>query len=349
MSHLPDNQSRPETAELMRMLDAGSKTDPESAWARVELHHPKMRIRPSYVAAAAIIAALISVFSFAPVRAFASNFLALFRVQQINVVRIDPANLQAARERLFHDGDSPRLDQFFSDSLHIVHHGEPAKFTNFTDASRTAGFGLHYPASFDGLPAQYVVQPATDITFKIDLDQIHEILSDAGRPDIQFPEDIDGETVQLSVPRSVVGFYGKCPEVNFDKESDQNHRRRDYDDCKMLTQMPVPTLAAPAGFDMRRIGEAFLQLAGLNAQDAARISAQVDWASTFVLPIPVDPGINYSEVDLDGAKGNLILFQKNPEDKSSYNLVWIRDGVLYCLMGKGSRDEAIEIASALHS
>ena len=57
--------------------------------------------------------------------------------------------------------------------------------------------------------------------------------------------------------------------------------------------------------------------------------------------------IAHSEIEVDGVKGNLTVVKKQHMRSPAFNLVWIRDGVLYCLMGKGTRDEAIEIASLM--
>lgn len=91
-----------------------------------------------------------------------------------------------------------------------------------------------------------------------------------------------------------------------------------------------------------------LKLLGLSDEEARKFSESIDWTSTLVVPLPVDHRMQFSEVDVNGVKGNLFIARGlRDREIPAYNLLWIRDGILYALMGQGSEVEAIAIANSI--
>jgi hypothetical protein len=193
------------------------------------------------------------------------------------------------------------------------------------------------------------VQPGGKARFNVDYQQIRAILDEIGRSDIELPAGLDGAEVSLEISKAVAAFYGDC-------QADlQAARQHGYDpdnaslprlpNCTTLVQMPSPSISAPAGLDLASIGEAFLQLMGMTQDEAQSFSRNVDWTTTFVLPIP-RYGTSYQDVQVDGVTGTLIE-QKQSDYLPQYMLVWVRAGILYALAGPGGEAEALEIANNL--
>ncbi len=284
-------------------------------------------------------------------RLWASEFLSLFRVQQIQVVQIDPANIERLQNEFFTEQNRPRLEQLFSDSAHVVKRGEPREATEANEAAKAAGFGVRLPSQLAGQPRLHV-QPAIDLSFTIDAPRLQSLLEDAGRSDIRIPDDADGKTVNINVPASVTAFYGKCPDPMQMKEQDRRQRpenRQTYPECKVVAQFPSPTVLAPPSLNVAQLGQAMLQFFGFSPEQAQKFSEQIDWTSTLVLPVPMSRGVSFKDVEVDGAKGTLLTSEaEGPKDTPSYNLLWLRDGILYSAMGHGTADEAMAIANSMH-
>ncbi len=307
----------------------------------------KWRWKPAWAAAIAVVALVASLNS-QPVRVWATEFLSLFRVQQIAVIQIDPANLQRLENDLFGSDSHRRMEQLLSDDAQVVERGKLEIVSSANDAARLAGFGVRFPGALPAAP-QIKVHPAVDISFSIDVERLQGILDDAGRKDIRIPEDLDGEMIRINVPHSVTALFGKCPDLREAREENQEARKReDFQECKILVQLPSPTVVAPPTLNVAQLGMEMLKLFGLSDEQARQFSESIDWTSTLVVPLPVDHRMKFSEVDVNGVKGNLFVSRQfRDRETPAYNLLWIRDGILYALMGQGTVEEALSIARSI--
>lgn len=293
--------------------------------------------RPAWIALAVIAVLTISL-AFEPVRAVANSFLGLFRVEQIKIVQISPGDLP---DQL---GSSSQLEKIFTEKVEIEERGEPQEVASVEEASRLAGIPVRLPSKIEG-ERVLVVQPGGSLSFNVDLELIEMVLADIGRSDIKLPRDLDGATVKLEIPSGVMAQFGEC-EIDeealgeFDPD-DPSTQDREYE-CTTLMQMPSPTISAPPGLDMTRIGEAYLQVLGMSQEEAVRFARNVDWTTTFVIPIP-RYGTEYKDVQVDGVTGTLIQHQYT----DMYALMWVKDGTVYALSGPGNKAAALKIAGSM--
>ena len=284
--------------------------------------------RPLWTALA-ILAVLTLVFTLTPARAWASDFLGLFRVQKVQVVTFDPAAMEDAKSRL--GSSEEAIKQVFKDDLKITERGETVKVATVEEASAKAGFTPRLPDELTNLELQ--VKGGMNAAFTIDQPKLQELL-DVADVKVQLPEDINGKTVTANVPEAVVASTG-C-EIPPSKEGLPS-------DCVMLVQMPSPTIDAPASLDMTSLGTAMFEFLGLSADEASQLSQRIDWTSTLVLPIPQGGEVQYEDVSVDGVTGTLLL----EAGRNSYELIWVKDGMLYGLHGPGGKNQAIKLASSL--
>ena len=306
----------------------------------------KWRWKPAWAAAIAI-SVLVAGLYFRPVRAWATEFLSLFRVQQIAVLQFDPANLRQL-EKDFSGSDSERrMEKLLSDDAQVVERGKLEIVSSANDAARIAGFGVRFPGALVPTP-QIQVHPAVDISFSVDVERLQAILDDAGRKDIRIPADLDGEMIRIGIPRSVTAFFGKCPDLRERKENQKETKREEFKECKILAQLPSPTVVAPPTLNIAQLGTEMLKLFGLTDEQARQFSESIDWTSTLVVPLPVDHRMKFSEVDVNGVKGSMFASRVLREGATpAYRLLWIRDGILYALMGHGTSEEALSIARSI--
>src|SRR5258707_13703366 len=101
---------------------------------------------------------LAMAFSLAPVQAWASEFLGLFRVQQVQVLPIDTTQLSS----LSNDSSLVKqISQLFSDSVTVSRQpGQPVVVANAAEASTAAGFDVRLLSAGQGTP-RLTVQDGT--------------------------------------------------------------------------------------------------------------------------------------------------------------------------------------------
>jgi hypothetical protein len=109
-------------------------------------------------------------------------------------------------------------------------------------------------------------------------------------------------------------------------------------------QVPSPAVSAPPDLDLTQVGEAYLQLFGMGAEEAASFARTVNWTTTFVVPLP-RYGADYEEVQVDGVNGTLIYDYGIANEY--YTLIWVKDGFIYALNGWGGRSAAMKIAGSI--
>ncbi len=305
------------------------------------------RMRPAFAALGAV-ALVVVAMNLKPVRVWATEFLSMFRIQQIAVVQIDPTNLKQLQGDLFNSETGTRIEKMLSDTVHVVKHGAPVEADSISEAVAAAGFGIRLPSSLSN--PHFHVQPAADISFSVDVPRMQSILDDVGRSDIRLPDEIDGQMVYLNIPSSVLSTYDKCPKRTEAEsaQEDREHEHINYPDCKVLAQLPSPTVVAPPELNVPELAKTMLQLLGMSAEQAKKFSEQIDWASTLVIPMPVDGRMQFDEVEVDGVKGTLFTSREHgPRMPAAYNLMWVRDGILYALMGQGNSQDAVAIANSM--
>jgi len=296
--------------------------------------------RPAWIVGG-IVAILAIALLFPPVRAAANSFLGLFRIEQFTVVQVNPGDLPKQL------GSTSSFENLISDSVKIEELGDPQEVANATDAGALAGIPVRLPSNMTE-DLKLEVQPGAKATFQIDLPRVRAVLEEVGRSDISLPDEIDGATVEVVLPTSVSASYGTCDQTS----EAAREAGADPDDpssirafCTTLVQMVSPSVSAPPGLDVAGLGQAFLQLMGMSADEAAKFSQQVDWSTTLVIPIP-RYGADYEDVVVDGVPGTLI-HQSLEEHAPEYLLIWLKDGIVYALTGPGDGAKALEIAASL--
>jgi hypothetical protein len=274
------------------------------------------------------------------VRAIANNFLGLFRVQQIAVVQVDPGNLPEGL------GTSDVFQEMLAKNVSEETFGEPQILADRDQSASEAGFRLRLPQAGQAAE-EYRLQPASRVTFEVDLPQIERLLTAIGLDDIALPRELDEAEIVLDIHPSVVTSYGTCPvdQIFDDRGDPESARFAESEDCLILTQTPGPTITAPDNLNLPELGKAFLQAVGLSAEEAEEFSRTVDWTTTLVIPIP-RYGAVYETVEVDGVEGTLIR-QEFESHQPGFLLIWVKDGIVYSITGRGEGREGLELANSL--
>jgi anti-sigma factor RsiW len=292
--------------------------------------------RPAWAGLALIVVLAISL-AFPSVRAVANSFLRLFRVEQVQVVPVDTERLAGEMRQ------STRLEGLFSENVQVEQGGERQEVSSAEEASARLGMPVRLPGALEG-ERRLFIQPGGKITFTLDLELMRAVMQEMNRADISLPDSLDGAVIKLEVPSGVVALYGDCRMDERPMNDPDSPSETDIPDCTSFFQIPSPSVDAPPDLNVTQMGEIYLQVLGMTAEEAARFSSNVDWTSTFVIPVP-RYGADYKEVQVDGVTGTLI--EHFEEGQRAYLLLWVKDGVVYALGGPGKADDALQIAASL--
>ena len=278
-------------------------------------------------AAAAVI--LLLLLGFSPGRTWAQMVLAMLRVQKVAVVQVDPLYVTTQNAQ----GPGSSIAKFMSDNVVItMKPGEPVMVADAMTAGQMAGFVVR-PADSLGTP-KVLVNDQAAFQMTLNRDRLQSLVDAVGRTDIQIPVSVDGSLVAVQVPKMVVLQYGTCG------------RPATTAGCINFAQVPSPTVSVPPSLNVAALAETALQLAGMSASDAHTFAQNIDWTSTLVLPVPRGDS-SFRTVTVDGVNGTLIESPPRDNYVGHYELIWIKNGIVYSMGGAGTSDRALAAAGSL--
>lgn len=256
---------------------------------------------------------LIVAFSLPPVRAAASDFLGLFRVQKFAAISISPQQM-ALLEEIAEEGLYPGEFQPVEDP------GRPQEVASLQEAAEQAGNPVRTVAGRDA-PSQIQVTGAGSGRLIVDVDQARRILRAADVDPALLPDSLDGAEVDVTIFPAV---------------------EQRWSDGLTLVQSQSPLIDYPDDVDPSVLGQALLQMLGMSEVEAQRLSASIDWSSTLLLPVPENVA-TFSEVTVDGVSA-LVL---SSVDGGESSLIWQKDGAIYVLVGPNTPEELQQMAEAV--
>jgi anti-sigma factor RsiW len=269
--------------------------------------------------------------SLAPVRALASDFLSLFRVQEFVVVDVDDQRMEeiaAAINNNMHFGEEEVLQD----------PGQPVEVSSLDEAAAQAGFVPRRPQGH-GDPTRIEVTGLARMRYTPDVETLRQVFVAMELDPALLPDNIDGQPFVITIPASITQTYGEL----------------DDPEGFIIGQIPSPSVEVPEGVDMQALGNAMLQLLGMTPAEAERLSQTIDWTTTLVVPIPASMSV-IQEVEVDGTTGLYILpgCEPDPSDPDeSYcgggMLLWEKNGFIMVVIGNHSTAELFSLTSIVES
>lgn len=287
---------------------------------------------PALAATAGLVAVILVLATHAPARALAQQFLSIFRVQSVQVIRFDPESLDEEGVRLL-------VDQLQLLDPQIIADEPPSPAADVGEASERAGFAVRAPTHWPMEGETTIeVKGRTVVRVPYTREALEALFRLAGMDAGALPEGLgDGEVVG-TVPAGVL---------------------QERVDLKVL-QLLEPQLEYPEGVDARLLGEAALRVLGLPPEDAARMSARIDWTNTLVLPVPTT-GTQVREVDVAGVRGILVTgsgealtawadddIRPAVPSEPFATLIWQRDGILTAVSGPYPGTTLLDVAQSMY-
>ena len=251
--------------------------------------------------ALALVLLLVIAFSLPPVRAAASDFLGLFRVQKFAAISVSPQQL-ALLEEIADQGLYPGEFQSIQEPT------PPQDVASLSEAAAITGNPVATATEL-GAPSQIQVSGAGSGRLIVDLDSARRIVQTAGADPQLLPDSLAGAEIDVTIFPAV---------------------KQRWPDGTTLVQSQSPLIDYPEDVDPDVLGEALLQVLGVPPQDAERLATTIDWSSTLLLPVPENLA-TFSEVTVNGASA----ISLNSVDGGESSLMWQQDGVIYVLAGQG--------------
>ena len=253
--------------------------------------------------------------SFPAVRAAASDFLGLFRVQKFAAISVSPEQI-ALLQQVAEEGLMPGQIEIIQEP------GELHQVESVAAAQAETGLATVRTLANQGEPEEVWVATGGNGRLTVDLAGARAIVEAAGADPMLLPDSLDGAQVDVSVSAGV---------------------QQQWADGTMLLQTPSPVVEYPNDVDPTVLGEALLQVLGLNEDEAYRLAHNIDWTSTVLLPIPQDFA-SFNEVTVEGVSG-LALNSVNGDGSA---LFWQKDGVVYLLISPdASAETLVSLANTL--
>ncbi|MCL4269850.1 MAG: hypothetical protein KJZ72_09915 [Anaerolineales bacterium] len=341
-----------EAGRLLAFFNPAEQTDPsaQKAWKRFsqqvtqqkEISMTKKWFSFPLVRLGAAALALTLFLAFPATRAWAGEFLNLFRVQQVQVVPVDFTGL----EQLTGDGAlGNRFTEMITDSVDMQQEpNEAVTVASAEEASELAGFEVRIPEGMT--PNQINVSSGAAFTFTVDRAKAQALLDEAGRGDLVLPDSVDGAEILVNIPAAVSVGFGTCPKPGSEVagNTEQSTTENRYPDCVIFAQIPSPNVNAPADLDIEALAQIGLEFTGMSAEEAQAFTSTVDWTSTLLIPIPQYASVN-EQVEVDGVTGTLVQrFVDGPQ----FVLLWAKDEILYAISGLGTNaQQALDMANSL--
>jgi len=295
------------------------------------------RWRPVW--ATAFAAALLLVFlAFPPVRSLAQRFLLTLRVEKVQPVSIDTSSLEDNQAL------QQAVRQMISDKVVVTVDEKEQPAASAEAASELAGFKVRVVGGRADSP-EFTVLGRHSFNMTAERARLQDIFNQSGHPDLIVPESVDGAMIAVQIPRGVLVRYGNCERPRKDGQSAQEQSQPAHiQNCLVLFEIPSPLVSVPPNLDVGQLAEVALQVAGLSPGQAKEFSQTVDWKSTLVLPLPRHVR-SYNIVDVSGVEGTLVNHFAGPGP--NYTLVWVKNGVVYSLVGFSDAGDPVALANSV--
>lgn len=288
------------------------------------------RLHPAFAGALGV-AAIAIAFTFPAVRVAAQNALDLFRVRKFAAVEISEDRL--AQLKKLNDGDPENM--LFEKQEVLVDPGKPEEYPSVDIAASAAGLPgilqVRGPLP-DGLAFEKAVRSKPGAArMTVRTAPLRQVVEALGITDVRVPTEFDGQTITVNMPGSVTQVYKAGDAVRM-----------------TVLEAMTPEVVLPPGADLQRIGEVGLRVLGLDAAEARRVAASIDWKNTMLVPVPTSAG-SFRQVEVNGHRG--LLIRTNPGEDNNRRrtamVMWTEGERVHAVQGNLSPEDVLEVAQSL--
>ena len=103
----------------------------------------------------------------------------------------------------------------------------------------------------------------------------------------------------------------------------------------VLVQSPSPLVKYPEDVNVTALGQALLEVLGMEPEPARRLAESIEWTNTVLLPIP-ESFASFNEVQIGDSSG-LALTSLDGQNAA---VLWESDGMVFVLSGLDAEELA---------
>ena len=294
----------------------------------------RFRLVPA-LASAAGVALIAMAFTIPAVRVAAQNALDLFRVRTFAAVQIDESRVEQLR-KLHDQVDGDQAMTVFDEQEVLQKPAPPVDYPSADLAASAAGLpGLRRPG--EALPGGLKFVKATvdgegAVRLTVRTEKLRKVVELLGLTDVRIPDQLDGQKITVHKPAIVAQRY-------------ENGKAN-----LTLVEARSPEVTMPTGTDLKELGEIGLRVLGLDADEAHRVAAGIDWRSTLIVPVP-STAESFRQVDVNGNKGLLIRCEATNANgdrrRSGDLLLWTEGDRVLALQSTLPGEDVVDVAQKL--
>lgn len=248
----------------------------------------------------------------------ASQFLSIFRVDQVQVVNLDRNSMEEFADSMAKEGlnDLGKMIEIDSPT--------PAAAENIAveQAAEKAGFEPVLPDKLGGNALDsLILQPAGTTNIRLQVQEINSYLGKMGSSKL-LPAGVDGAEIAITKPKDLTAKYG------------------DY----TLVETTSPEIAVSGGMDINQLRDVLLAIPALPADIRNALSTVDNWERTLIIPNIDGTSI---EVQVNGQQGVFISSPENNNAKAISALLWPQGDIWIAVCGNLTMEEAISLAQSL--
>ena len=278
-----------------------------------------MKYKKIAVAACLCIAVILCV-TVQPVRAFISEALSIFRVENVKGIKVSLADMEEIRRKLAEKEGNIDIESLGDIALE----GFEQKTISVEEAKNYSSSNILLPPeASDANTRINVTEPGT-ISFTLKVGNINEALKSFGAEKL-LPETLEGKTFTACFAQEINLYY--------------NINGRSYS----IMQTGVPELAVPGDVDVDRIYDCMVDLPIIPENLQKQLKSIKDWKNTVYFPVIESAA---EEIVIRGADG---FISARPEGRG-YTAAWCDGKAIYCVNCFDSsvdRDDLIQFAESL--
>lgn len=293
------------------------------------------RLHPALVSAFGVAAVAVA-FTFPAVRVAAQSALDLFRVRSFAAVEISEDRIGQLKKLNDQLSNDPGMMLFEKQEV-LLEPGPSETYPSAGLAASAAGLpGIDEASGAlpEGLQfVKAVVSKPGAARLTVRTDRLRQILEALGITDVQVPSGFDGQSITVNMPASVTQVY-------------ENGTKK-----LTVTEAMSPEVALPPGADLQKLGEVGLRVLGMDASEARRVAASIDWRNTMLVPVPTTAG-TFRQVDVNGHRGLLVTSRGEPvaEGKRGERramVVWTEGERVHAVQANLSSEDVLIVAQSL--
>ncbi len=280
--------------------------------------------------AAAAVACIGAMFSLAPVRSAAADFLTLFRVQKVETASISVEELNQIQQVFYNASAKMNIDKF--GAVEKKQTGEQRQ-VKWEEAASYLSFEPRRPSYMpDGLEfnPSLSVEPASTVEFTLNVKNVNAVIEHLGGQ-YPLPADLEGRSFGLNFHEALLAYA--------DAGEGDNYRNLRF------IQTRSPEVTVPDNVDVTAVRKAILEMPMIPYETKQKLASLDDWQNTLYVPRPENG--TAEEVTVNGSGG--VFIEEDWGNSRNHNLLIWQDGGLFYILEAANVDssEMIKVAESL--